>query len=61
LLAKTHFIVAHIAHPQAGNVQRWAVSSGNLLLIILDESFPPEFGEFSISWIGILQKQVQAV
>jgi hypothetical protein len=27
----------------------------------LDESFPPEFGGFSKSWIGILQKLVQAV
>jgi hypothetical protein len=61
LLAKTHFIGAHLAHPQAGNARGWAVSSGNLSLISLDESFPPEFGEFSISWIGILQKLVQAV
>jgi hypothetical protein len=24
LLAKTHFIGAHLAHPQAGNARRWA-------------------------------------
>jgi hypothetical protein len=45
----------------AAEMRRWAVSSGNLSLIILDESFPPEFGGFSISWIRILQKLVQAV
>jgi hypothetical protein len=45
----------------AAQLSRWAVSSVNLSLIILDESFPPEFGGFSKSWIGILQKLVQAV
>jgi hypothetical protein len=50
-----------LAGPVSGDARGWAVSSVVLSLISLDESFPPEFGGCSISWIRILQKLVQAV
>jgi hypothetical protein len=60
LLAKTLFIVAYIAHPQAGNVQRWAARrkpkyTGRNLIISLSK---PQISGILVSMLMRLSRNL---